>query len=219
MKSKRITRLIGALVAVFLLWIIIDLFVPRHADFRRFDPNEVAHLDAVMWRSYYERKHRQLFFQLAELLRRQLHFPFLRSHEAAVHAGRAAFAFKDGHNLADYSRALPDLVKYFQSIRAISARPFDARRAAELELEWWIVHRERSSHVDGDLARALAEAAAELYSVPPDNLMEYGRLRADAMNIRDDKAAAGGVTPADWRNIETELRAAWQSLWKAVQRT
>jgi hypothetical protein len=217
MKSKRMFGLILALVAALLLWVGIDLFVPRRVDLRRFDPYEVAYLDAAMWRSYYDRRPRQLFFQLAELMRLQFHFPVLRSNRVALSAARAAFIFKDGHNRTDYEGALPYLEEYFQSIRDVSATPFDVPHAAELELEWWIVHRERSSHPDGDLARALAEAAAELYQVPPDRLMEYGRLRADAMTIRDTKSSAGGVTEDDWSDIETDLRASWQSLWKAIQ--
>jgi hypothetical protein len=215
-KRKRwliVTAIIGAL----LLWAGIDLLVPHRSDIRRFDPNEVAHLDAVMWRSYYNRQQRQLFFQLAELMRRQFHFPLLRSNEVAAYAAKAAFVFKDGHNRADYEKALPELEEYFQAIRDISTKPFDVRRAARLELEWWIVHREREHHADGDLARALAEAASELYQVPADKLMEYGRFRADAMKIRDTKAFAGGVTEADWRQIESNLQTSWQSLWNAMQ--
>ena len=218
MKSKHKRWLIVAVIAgALLLWVGIDLFGPRRADIRRFDPNEVARLDTAMWRSYYERKPRELFFQLAELMRLMFHFPVLRSNEVATYAAKAAFIFKDGQNRADYERALPYLESYFQAIRDISTTSFNVQRAAKLELEWWIVHRERTSHVDGDLARALAETAAELYRVPADDLMEYGRLRAHAMTIRDTKAAAGDVTESDWRNIETDLQASWQSLWKAIQ--
>ena len=218
MKPKLKRWLIPVLIFdALLLWAVLDLFGPRHADLRRFDPNEVARLDTVMWRSYYDRQPRQLFLQLAELMRRQFHFPLLRSNEVAAHAAKAAFVFKDGHNRADYEKALPELVKYFQAIRAISNKPFDVQRAAKLELEWWIVHREREHRADGDLARALAVAAAELYQVPADKLMEYGRFRADAMKIRDTKAAAGEVTEADWQHIESDLQISWQSLWKAIQ--
>jgi hypothetical protein len=218
MKAKRKLWLgIAVIVGALLLWAGLDLFGPHRADIRRFDPNEVAHLDTVMWRSYYDRNQRELFFQLAELMRRQFHFPLLRSNEVAAYAAKAAFVFKNGHGRADYEKALPKLLNYFRAIREISATPFDVERAARLELDWWIVHRERGNHADGDLPRALAEAAAELYQVPADKLMEYAQFRANAMKIRDTKAAAGGVTEDDWRKIETELQASWQSLSKAIQ--
>jgi len=218
MKPRRkLWLIVAVVVGALLLWTGLDLFGPGRADIRQFDPNEVAHLDAAMWRSYYDRNQRELFFQLAELMRLQFHFPLLRSNEVAAYAARAAFIFKDGHNRADYQKALPDLVRYFQAIREISKTSFDVPRAAQLELEWWIVHRERGKHADGDLPRALAEAASELYQVPADRLMEYGQFRTDAMKIRDAKAAAGGVTENDWRQIEIDLQASWQSLWKDIQ--
>jgi hypothetical protein len=218
-KSKSILWLALVLIAALLVWVGVDLFVPRRVDIRRFNAEEVARLDTAMWRSYYGGQPRRLFFQLAELMRGQFHFPIFRSNRVALSAARAAFIFKNGHNRLDYEKALPDLVDYFQRIRDISGSLFDVQHAAELELEWWIVHRERGTHHEGDLARAVAEAAAELYQVPVDKLMEYGSYRAAAMTIRDTKAATGGVSEDDWREIHTDLLISWQSLWKAVQTT
>ena len=217
MKSKHILWLVLAILAALLLWVGSDLLVPRRADLRRFDPGEIAHLATVMWRSYYEKRSGDLFLQLAELMRLQFHFPLLRSNHVAAYAAKAAFIFKDGHGRADYERALPYLECYFQEIHDISDRPFSVQQAARLELEWWIVHRERGRHEEGDLARAVAEAAAELYQVPADKLMDYGRFRADAMKIRDTKAAHDRVTESDWHAIELDLQSSWQSLWNAIQ--
>jgi len=83
-------------------------------------------------------------------------------------------------------------------------------------LEWWIVHRQRSQHQPDDLARALAELQAEIYRVPLEKLMEHGRLRAEAMTIRDTKAEEGSVTEADWAKIDQLLRQSWRSLAQAV---
>jgi hypothetical protein len=44
-----------------------------------------------------------------------------------------------------------------------------------------------------------------------------GRLRAEAMTIRDTKAENGGVTEADWVRINDLLRESWRSLAKAVK--
>jgi len=95
--------------------------------------------------------------------------------------------------------------------------PFDVNRAARLELEWWIIHRERAKHPEGDLDRALAELQAEIYHVPVEKLIEHARLRAEAMRIRDTKAGAGGVTEADWTRIGEVLRESWRSLSQVVR--
>lgn len=207
---------VASAAAILLAWIGVDLYYPRQADLREFDPVEVARLDNAIWRSFYYKERVRLFFQLAELLRTQFHFPFLKSHLVAFSAARAAFVFKEGQTRADYEKALPDLIDYFTAIRERSLTPFDVDSTSKLELEWWIIHRERGSRPPGELERSLAEASAVLYRVPPERLTAYGRLRAEAKVIRDIRAIQGGVTEDDWKRIEELLRGSWQSLWEAV---
>jgi len=58
---------------------------------------------------------------------------------------------------------------------------------------------------------------AEIYRVPVERLMEHGRLRAEAMTIRDNKAESGEVTEADWARIDELLHQSWGSLSQAVK--
>jgi hypothetical protein len=183
---------------------------------RSFDPDEVARLETAMWRSYYARQKVRLYNQLAELLRTEYNLPFIRSNTVAYQAARAAFVFKDGRNRQDYEKALPYLVSFYSSVREVSDVPFDVDRAARLEVEWWIIHRERGSHAPGDLARALAELSSALYQMPAERFAEHARLRAEAMTIRDTKADMGGVTDEDWVEIDKLLHASWRSLKVAV---
>jgi hypothetical protein len=185
---------------------------------RDFDPEEVARLETAMWRSYYGRERARLFAQLAELLRTQYRLPFWRSNAVAYRAAKAAFVFKDGRGRADYERALPDLVSFYEAIRAVSDTDFDVARAARLELEWWIVHRERKRHAPGDLEHALAALPAELYRVPASRLEEHARHRAAAMLIRDTTAEQGRTTEHDWQRIDELLRQSWRSLHQVVNR-
>ena len=170
-----------------------------------------------MWRSYYDKNEVRLFWQMAELLRKQYNMPLIRSNRVAYYAAKAAFVFKRGKERSDYEKALPDLITFYKAVREVSDLPFDVDRVAKLELEWWIIHRQRKQHAEGDLARSLAELQAEIYHVPVEKLMEHGRLRAEAMTMRDDKAEAGGVTEADWAKIEELLRGSWRSLSQAVK--
>ncbi|HEX8723160.1 MAG TPA: hypothetical protein VF736_21260 [Pyrinomonadaceae bacterium] len=204
------------LIIALFVWVAVDLYTPRRASLRDFDADEVARLDTAMWRSYYARERLRLFGQLAELLRTQYGLPFWRSNAVAFRAAKAAFVFKDGRARADYERALPDLVSFYQSVRAVADTDFDPGRAARLELEWWIVHRERREHAPGDLERALASLAAELYRVSPERLAEHARLRAEAMEIRDTQAERGGVNEEDWARIDELLHRSWRSLHAAV---
>ena len=217
-RRGRRVLLYGAALLLLLLaaWVAYDLYAPRRTSLREFDADEVARLETAMWRSYYSRERARLFRQLAELLRTQYRLPLWRSNAVAFRAARAAFVFKDGHSRADYERALPDLRAFYTSIREVSDTDFDVERAARLELEWWIVHRERRGHAPGDLERALAELQAELFRFPAERLSEHARLRAEAMEIRDTKAEQGGVTEEDWGRIDELLHASWRSLHAAV---
>ena len=215
--KKIVIRTILVVVTLLVCGVLYDLFYPRTTKMREFDPAEVARLEAAMWRSYYERQRVTLFNQLAELLRTQYHMTPLRSNQVAYYGANAAFVFKQGRQRPDYEKALPDLVKFYAAIGQTSDIPFDVDRAARLELEWWIIHRQRAQHPPGDLEKALADLQAEIYHVPVERLMEHGRLRAEAMTIRDTKAEGGGVTEADWARISELLGGSWRSLAKAVK--
>lgn len=218
MKRILLRILLGLLIAGVLLaaWIAYDIYAPHKVDIRDFDADEVARLDTAMWRSYYSRERLRMFSELTELLEKQYKLRFWRRQLAAFYAAKAAFVFKDGKSRADYEKALPEVEKFYNEIRRLSTTDFDAKRAAELELEWWIVHRERKKYREGDLARALAETAAAVYKMPVENFLEHGNLRAEAMKIRDTKAEAGGVSEEDWQKIDELLHMSWRSLHSVV---
>jgi len=216
-KRRLLVRLIALVLALLICAVLYDLFFPRTTHMREFDPDEVARLETAMWRSYYEKYQARLFNQMTELLRSQYNMPVVRSNLVAYYAAHAAFVFKDGKQRSDYEKALPDLIKFYNYIHNMSDINFDVYKVSKLELEWWIIHRERAQHAPGDLDRALAELQAELYRVPVDRVMEHGRLRAEAMTIRDTKAEAGGVTEEDWNRINELLRQSWRSLASAVK--
>lgn len=216
-KLRILVRVFAVVLVLLIGGVLFDLYYPRTSKMREFDPAEVARLETAMWRSYYNKEHVKLFNQLSELLRTQYHMSLIRSNEVAYYAANAAFTFKQGSKRADYEKALPDLKKFYAEVRKISDIPFDVDRVSRLELEWWIIHRQRAQYKPGDLDRALAELQAEIYRVPVEKLMEHGRLRAEAMTIRDTKAEAGGVTEADWARINELLGQSWQSLAAAVR--
>jgi hypothetical protein len=216
--KKIIVRVLVLILVLLVGGVLYDLYFPRTVKMREFDPDEVARLETAMWRSYYEKKQAQLFNQLSELLRTQYHMPLIKSNQVAYFAANAAFTFKKGGSQADYDKALPDLIKFYGAIRSMSDIPFDVDRVAHLELQWWIIHRERWKRQPGELDKALAELQAAIYNVPVERLMEHGRLRARAMSIRDTKADDGRpMTEEDWKKINELLSQSWRSLAEVVK--
>lgn len=216
-RRRLVFRFTTIALAAIIGWVVYDLYAPRTAHLREFDADEVARLETAMWRSYYDKQRLRLFNQLSELLRTQFNMPLVRSNRVAYYAADAAFVFKKGKERSDYEKALPALTKFYESVRTMSDIPFDVNRAARLELEWWIIHRERANHPPQDLERALAELQAEIYRVPVERLKEHAVLRAEAMTIRDTRADEGGVTEADWARIDELLHRSWRSLSAAVK--
>jgi hypothetical protein len=195
----------------------LDAAIPRRHSLKNFDPHAVARLETDMWRSYYDHNHVALFSQLIELLRSQYHLSTTRSVIAAYYAAHAAVIFQRGTKRPDYEQALPALVRYYSLIRAGSESAFDVQRAAQLELEWWIIHRQRARHAPGDLAESLAALQAELYGLPAVRFREHAQARADAMLLRDQRAQAGQVSTADWKRINYLLDESWVSLLRVVR--
>ena len=142
--------------------------------------------------------------------------PLLRSNILSYSAAKAAFAFKDSKERAYYERALPSLTDFYKAVRTISLTPFDANEASRLELEWWIVHREREKYGPEALGRTLAELQAALFNLPADRFAEHGRLRAEAMALRDTRWASGTMNESDWSVINELLQRSWQDLWVQV---
>jgi hypothetical protein len=215
-RKRLLLKIVSVVLVLVAAWVAYDLFAPRTARLREFDADEVARLETAMWRSYYEHHRVSLFSELAELLRTQYHMPFVRSNVVAYYAANAAVVFQRGKQRSDYEKALPDLVKFYEAIRKTSDVAFDVEQVAKLELEWWIIHRQRAEHQPEDLTRSLAELQAAIYGIPAERFMDHGRLRAEAMTIRDVKAEQGGVTEADWTRIDELLHQSWRSLHEVV---
>lgn len=215
---KRIRWLWWGLLLALLLWIITDLSIPRKHSIRQFDPAEVARLETAMWRSYYNKNPVLLFWQLAGGLRQQFHAPFWRSFVLGFQATKAAFTFKQGKSRTDYQQALPGLIAYYESIQSLTMEQFNVANVAKLELEWWIVHRERDRYSYDELSDALVLTSAALYNQPTKDFAIYGPLRANAMRLCDEAGRkTGGATEADWQQIDEELNRAWGSMYRAVQ--
>src|ERR1051326_8404351 len=148
--------------AVMAVWIGEELYFPRHHDLHRFDPRQVAALETNMWRSYYDHHAFDLFTELTQLLRQQYGMPFWRSVVAGYHAARAAEVFQRGHARSEYHRVLPDLTAYYRWVSRSSTSGFNPDVVARLELEWWILHRQRDRYAAGSRNGAGAPSVRNL---------------------------------------------------------
>ena len=193
-RSDRILRVAGivtagSLGALLLAFVAYDAHTapvarPGRAPLAAFDPETVGRLEQRAWAAYYYRQWPTLFDLLLRLARGQFGLSLPKAVYASYVATQAQVAFArqgDRDGLAEeYMR------RFYEYVREPIGGRYDPRPAAELEVRWWVVHRQREQYPDHSaLAEALAQTYAEVYQVPPDRVLAAGEARAAAMDLSD----------------------------------
>lgn len=181
---------------------------------RQLDYVKVAKLDSDMWREYYDHHFFKMFILLLQLMRTQFQFGWLLVLRCSYYAGIAATRYRVMKGRENYGAVERNLTKFYKLISDNSTEPFDYRKAAEIELEWWNIHRYPEQY-EKTLEVSLAEGMAVIYSGKLNDFLEYGRLRAEAMVLRDQMGDIQKVKP-DWLKIESLLSESWKSMYGAV---
>ncbi|HJP99990.1 MAG TPA: hypothetical protein VJ851_00160 [Jatrophihabitans sp.] len=187
---------------------------------RSFDPVAVGQAECAAWAAYY----------------RHEWGTFLRSALTMVSAGfgmgrrrtlrGAWFVLQANRAWAPYPDNQPELARsymrrFYQEVLDSGWGTLDPTRAAELEVEWWRLHR---AHQHGEVDRqqlidALDALYSHVYGVPSGTMLAAATLRVDAMDHSDAWVAAG-CDPADPLLAEERraLVASFSALREAVDR-
>jgi hypothetical protein len=122
----------------------------------------------------------------------------------------------------DPDGARASMRRFYALVIAAHGLDLDPVRAAELEVEWWRLHREHQHDPDvpvETLVQSLVDLYGYVYDVPAEAMRPAARLRVDAMDL-SDAWVAGGCRPDD-PLLAAERRALVAShtaLLDAVQR-
>ena len=161
---------------------------PKPKPHRSFDPRQVGNLETVAWVTYYRREW----------------LPFLRS---AISLTRHAFGLAWPSTLwgawlvmranqlwAPYPNNDPEgarrtMERFYRLVANHHGESFDPRRASELEVEWWRVHRlhqrEDTEEDESTLVAALTALYSYVYGVAQDDVTVAAEQRALAMRYSD----------------------------------
>jgi hypothetical protein len=179
----------------------------RH-DPRSFDAVALGRLETQAWASYYRHEWARALRAFVGMVDEGFGLgPRLRL-VGAWHVLRANQAWAPvPANDPDAARA--SMRRFYELVRAHSDLTFDPNHAAELEVEWWRIHRalQRGDPPTGvpalhdatsraDLELALVELYGHVYSAPRQTMHETARWRAEAMDL-SDAWVAGGYDLAD----------------------
>jgi hypothetical protein len=172
-----------------------EALMKHHASTRRqasFDPVLVGQRECAAWAAYY--RHAWATFLRAAVGMVAAGFGMSRGRTLlgawyVLQANRAWAPLPDNDPDAarDYMR------RFYGLVRDSGWGEVDPTRAAELEVEWWRLHRvHQLEGTDGDeLVGALDDLYSYVYGVPASTMREAARLRAAAMDLSDEWVEAG----------------------------
>lgn len=151
---------------------------------RSFDPISVSHYEKDSWVAYYRRRWLTLLRLLIGLIRSVYGLSLLQAIRAAIPATRAQLVFAPQDN--DVPAAIEFMRQFFTQIKAVHHEDYDPAEAARAEVSWWVVHRKFFGHSDrSEVIEAVACAYATVYNLPPSQVWEAARYRAQAMVYSD----------------------------------
>jgi len=181
---------------------------------KHFNPDKVAQLDLNMWQAYYSHNFFRLFILLLQLNHEFFGLNYLATLRAAYYSATAAIDFKLHRGRENSERIIKNLSKFLKIVSNKSLEKFDYKKAAELELAWWLIDRYPNKY-ETSREVALAAAMAAVYGVQTSALTDYANYRAQAMVLNDKAEAAGHET--DWSQVGILLKKSFNSLHQSVQ--
>lgn len=155
---------------------------------RAFDPRKVGSLECDAWVAYYRREWLKFLRAAILLTRHTFALPWpetLRGAWLVLRANQLWAPFPDN----DPAGARRAMERFYRLVGRRHSERYDPARAAELEVEWWRVHREHQHEGSAEdrysLVAALAALYAYVYGVPQDDVHVAAEQRALAMDHSD----------------------------------
>jgi hypothetical protein len=161
---------------------------------RSFDPRRVGGLECAAWVAYYRRDWLAFLRSAVALTRHTFGLPWPQTLRGAWLVLRAnqLWAPSPDNDPAGARRAME---RFYAILKRRYGESYDPAIAAQLEVEWWRVHREHQRHGSELDERALIDALTALYayvySVPAPNVSVAAEQRTLAMRHSDRWVQAG----------------------------
>ncbi|MEX1071448.1 MAG: hypothetical protein WEC37_02380 [Anaerolineales bacterium] len=154
---------------------------------QQFDPAKVAYYEKAGWEAYYARQWGRAFGLMVSLNREQFRMPLLTAIAGAVDIVRASQAFVPLEN-NDVPLAQKHMERYYNKARRSVGLEAEAAKLAELEMDYWVVHRQLAQQRKADknagnpasMVESLRRLHAALFKAEPGAVKRSAELRAEA---------------------------------------
>jgi len=152
---------------------------------RKFDPRKVAYYEKENYVAYYQKDWRKLLRVSIGLVKESFALSLWQAIYGAYLVARAEIAFAPFPE-NDVPKAETYMRRFYQMIKDTHHEDFDVARAAQLEINWWSVHRKLFGNAENQkLVDALANLYVEAYGVDSPKLKEAAQQRAMGMLYSD----------------------------------
>ena len=152
---------------------------------RNFDPRKVAYYEKENYVAYYQKDWRKLLRVSVGLVKESFALSLWQAIRGAYLVARAEIAFAPFPE-NDVPKAEAYMRRFYQMIKDTHHEDFDVARAAQLEINWWSVHRKLFGNAENQkLVDALANLYVEAYGVDSPKLKEAAQQRAMGMLYSD----------------------------------
>ena len=186
---------------------------------RDFDPRLVGTLECRTWVTYYRREWVPFLIAAIRLVRHtfRLNWPAtLYGAWLVLRANQLWAPYPDNHP----KRARACMRRFYALVRLTYGEPANPAKAAELEVDWWRVHRElqhEPGHTPDELVESLVRLYCYLYDEPEEAVRPAAVHRATAMELSDQWVADGCQPDSDLLPLEhAALVRAYAALLAAV---
>jgi hypothetical protein len=161
---------------------------------RSFSPLRVGHLEAAVWVAYYQREWARFLALSVLVVRTAFGMDWIRTVHGAWLVLRANQLWAPPPPKSDPAGARRCMRRFYALLRLAHGEPANPARAAELEVEWWRVHRIHQREQDGGI-KPLVDALSQLYAytfgIDEVALRPAAEHRARAMDIVDQWVTEG----------------------------
>ena len=189
---------------------------------RSFDPRQVGTLETDAWIAYYRREWLVFLRSAVGLTRHMFGLPWPATLWGAwlvLRANQLWAPYPDN----DPDGARRTMERFYRLVARHHGESFDSRRASELEVEWWRVHREHqrgdAGGSDQELVSALVALYSYVYGVPAAEVTLAAEQRALAMRYSDEWVEDGCDLASALISAErTALVRSYAGLLAAVHR-
>jgi hypothetical protein len=190
-----------------------------------FNPAKVAYYEKAGWAAYYAREWLLAFQLMIQLNREEFRMPLGAAILAAIDIVRASIAFAPLQN-NNVPGAKFHIQRYYEKARRSVGIKADAKTLANLEIDYWIVHRqlarERRQSVENGkgaidntapMVESLVRLHTALFQATPEAIQRSAELRAKAAVAVDRITGQySSDEVADWAEVEAKLAEAYSAL-------